>query len=115
MDHHNGGDGSDERGCGMRRYKSCNARTVAPVLLLALLAQSFCNCMGNKENWDTQPEILVDEEAETMADSTKFPRILTVLTTYNGRTPFIKSYREAAADEADGFEPFNKVTRCIYD
>ena len=94
----------------MRPYERSSAGlTVAPILSLAALALLCHNCLGGtggEHNTSpaeyTKAEIHPDPEAEMTTNS---PRILTVLTTYNKRTPFIKAYREAAADREDGLEP----------
>ena len=74
---------------GMRSYERSGAGvTVTPILLLALLTIFCHSCLGS----------IRDEDGTS-------PRILTVLTTYHERTPFVKAYREAAADREDGLEP----------
>lgn len=53
-----------------------------------------------------------EEAAPPLADE-NHPRILTVLTTYNERTPYIKAYREAIGTRTDGYEPVVSVERLL--
>ena len=86
---------------------------MAPILLLAVLSLICHNCLGRFRGKDDNlltkhPEVDLSFNQETEMTVSPFnpPRILTVLTTYNARTEFIRAYREVAADRKDGLEPW---------
>lgn len=53
------------------------------------------------------PEVVVDGEPEQAkeAEQKGMPRILTVLTTYNKRSLFVKAYKQAVRDRSDEYRP----------
>lgn len=56
---------------------------------------------------ERSPEVVVDGEPEEAkeAEKKRMPRILTVLTTYNKRSLFVKAYKQAVRDRSDGYRP----------
>lgn len=46
-----------------------------------------------------------EEDAKKVPEKKRLPRILTVLTTYNKRSSFVKAYREAVGGRSDGYRP----------
>lgn len=74
------------------------------LLALGLIASNACPASAE------EPEVLVDPVSGSAGAADSFhrathPRILTVLTTYNVRTPYIKAYRDAMANRTDGYAP----------
>lgn len=58
----------------------------------------------NKDGSSKTVVVTVNEETQN-SETKRMPRILTVLTTYNELSPFVKAYRDAVQDRSDGYRP----------